>query len=205
MIRTYARLTRWTLLPAMALGLAAFAGCGDGGSRSGGGSGPTGSVAILDLDRVAKELGRDVAIMQTLQQEEKSLNTQLDTLKNNYIKVIEEEVAKVTKETKTPSDEQKTKLDQTRQFVASEFEKKVNEAKSHMQSRRSELIIQFRTEVRPIALRIAESRGMTVVITLPNDWVLEHSNSSDITADVINELKHTNLNTAPATTGPSNP
>lgn len=165
----------------IALNLAFVTGCGD----SGGGSQAAGGVAVVDMDAVAKDLGRDIAIAQELQQYERSLDADLRGRQANYEQIIKEEELKLGVK---PSDEDKGKFALLQQKVGMEFRQRVQQASNDLQARRGELIRKFREDISPTALKVAESRGMTVVM-IKHEGILDNAKSADITEDVVKALK----------------
>lgn len=150
---------------------------------SGGGTG--GTVAIIDLDRVASEIGRDLIFKQAIAAEEKIISENLRTIGEDFTRQIKAEEDKLGSKA---TDEDKLKIAQLKQMAASQYQGQVREAGNRLQSKRVDLVNEFRAEVRPIALKVAESRGKKIILTR-NDTVLEFHGDVDITSDVVNELK----------------
>jgi hypothetical protein len=72
-------------------------------------------------------------------------------------------------------------------------------AKARQQEIRNELIRQFRNEIRPVAERIAKQRGATMVL-LPTDQLLWFDRVTDITDELIAELRAVALSGTPQVT-----
>lgn len=172
---------RVTLGILVALNLAFVTGCGD----SGGGSQAAGGVAVVDMDAVAKDLGRDIAIAQELQQYERSLDADLRGKQADYERIIKEEEIKLGVK---PSDEDKAKFAQLQQRVGMDFRQRMQKAGNDLQERRGELIRKFREDISPTALKVADSRGLTVVM-IKHEGILDFAKTADITEDVVKALR----------------
>lgn len=143
-------------------------------------------VAVVDLDRVTTEIGRDVTITQALQQQKANLSSQLNNLQTS----LQEALATKKKEFgESPTEEQLKAL----QDLEKENNSKVSQAE--MQSQQSlsqlqqQLLNDLRDEVRPIAAEVARKRGALLVL-IPNPAiVLSADNSIEITDDVIGKLR----------------
>lgn len=199
MSRMLMKSCRLTLGILVATNLLLLAGCGDsgGGVQSGG-------VAVVDMDKVAADMGRDISIAQELQQYERSLDADLRGKQANYEQLIKEEEIKLGVK---PTDDDKLKFAQLQQRVNMEFRQRLQQASNELQTRRSELIRKFRDEVSPTAMKVAESRGLSVVM-IKHEGILDHAKSADITEDVIKALKvagYSSSGAAPSATSDAPP
>ena len=78
------------------------------------------------------------------------------------------------------------------------------EATSKLKQMQFDLVKDFREQVRPIAKRIANNRGMTVVLIHNEAFVLDHDPSTDITDAVISDMPRASATgTTPATETPA--
>jgi len=64
-----------------------------------------------------------------------------------------------------------------------------------------QLVNQFRDRIKPAARRVAQERGLSVIVTKNDGFVFDYVSTADITDAVVDEL----LATAPATTAPAAP
>ena len=160
--------------------VASMIGCGPDGSL-GTSSRGSGAVAVIDLDAVAKELGRDRQIEEALKQREASLANQLTTMNANYQQQIDEKARAMG----AANHPQVTTMKQT---ASQNLVKAKQQAQDNFEQYKQELVGRFREEVRPVAGNVAESRGLTVTVT-KNDTVYDFSPGVDITAEVIQRLR----------------
>ena len=114
---------------------------------------------VMDLDAVAKAMGRDAAIAAKVEAATKQLNTQLLQAAHE----MEEELKKIQAQIgSAPSPEQLAKLRQARQQVQQNIQNNKLLAENARNRVRGEQILLLRDEVRPIAARIAKSRHADV-------------------------------------------
>jgi Skp family chaperone for outer membrane proteins len=59
------------------------------------------------------------------------------------------------------------------------------QAQQDLQKHRAELVAQFRDEIRPIARRVAQSRGLSVIVTKNDSVLYDFAPSADITEAVL--------------------
>lgn len=113
------------------------------------------------------------------------LNVQLTNSARNLEKLIEEEREKLGG---SPSEEQEQILQSLLQQAQQQYAQLQADAQQRAQQNEVNLVLQFRDRVRPIAEKIAGSRGASVVLTSDQAvfWV---DPAVDITGDVITELR----------------
>ena len=164
-----------TLVPAV---LAMLIGCD--------GSGPSaGNVATIDLQRVAKELGRDQEI-------QKEMNQYWEKVTQTLQGVAKELEAKLAADRETageaPTDEQRAALERRRLDASRKYRSEAAEADRQRQIKQFQMIQEFRAYVSPYARQIAKKRGFTIVMIYREDLVLAVDPSADITDDVIAQM-----------------
>ena len=148
------------------------------------GSGGTNAV-VVDLDAVARAMGRDTLIDKRVEQATQTLNAKLIEAAAN----MEKEFKKQQTEFGTsPTDEQRGKLKQTAQKIQENIQNNKENATQARQRVRLEQIQIFRNEVKAIASRLAAKRQASLVMVANQD-VLWFTPSSDITAAVIAEMR----------------
>ena len=151
-------------------------------------TGRTGHVAIIDLDAVARELGRDEVIAQQVNQANQQLTNQLGEIATNLQREIDDERAAL--QVVTDDDEAELarkaleanqRLQQTRQV-----------AQQRAQEFRQAVINEFRNEVLPYAEAIAAERGATAIFTVaaPMIW---YDSKIDITEEVTARMRAAGL------------
>lgn len=145
--------------------------------------GTTGSVAVIDLDRVAQELGQDKRISQTLTARQANLQQQLKQLAQGYQQQITQK-----QQTKAASPEGAVQLASFQR----EANAKLNEARQQVSrdlaSQRSQLIANFRASIKPYAREAARARGLTVIVTNNDSVIYDYVASVDITDDVVKAI-----------------
>ena len=176
-------------------------GCGMqfGGSSA---SSTRGGLAVVDLDKVAAETGKNIqmkenfelqenSVKQQLAQAQFSLNSQLDTKNKEF--------------GETPTEEQQKELAQFRYKANTAFGNLQNQAGTKLNQYRQDQIAKFRTEIKPIAQEIALKRGLSVVIPKNDGLLLAVDPGVDITEDVIKAYreKRPAPTTAPAAASPT--
>ena len=175
-----------------------LAGCGPASSPA-----PTpvpspakGGAAVIDLDAVAKRLGRDVAILAELKEAGAPLRDQLAASQKDYQEQIDR--LKTSLGAK-PSEADKQKLTDLARSLNQQFQQQQQQAQQDMSTKKAALISRFREEVKPVALKIATGKGLGIV-QLKNDLtILASEPALDITDEVVAELSHA----AKATSSPA--
>ena len=181
--------TIFSLLAVLALSLTT--GCDPRSSSSS----SSGGVALVDLEAVAKRLGRDTEIETELKSAGEQLQTQLASAQ----KELQEEFTRLKEVVgETPSTEENQKLADLGRDLNGKFQQKQQSARQEISNKRSELVMRFREEIRPVALRVASARGLNIVLVKSDIVVLANALDADITGDVIAELQG-NPASAPST------
>ncbi len=192
-MRTSAFLTVAGVASLLLTGCGWFGGDADSHSSKGG-------VAVLDLDEVAKILGRDTVMANSLKERQESLSEQLKTVQASYVKQIDEKKTEfgLGDEGVELTDEQtKTLLGMQRQ-AGLQLNEVRQKAINNLSAHRVQLISAFRSEVKPIAESVAAELGMSIVITKNDSVVFSYVDTVDITKDVASRLK---AHSPPASTG----
>jgi Skp family chaperone for outer membrane proteins len=152
-------------------------------------------VALIDLNALAKALGRDQELSSLSEAARQNLVNQLQNLANDRRKQVTDEQARVDQAKTKLGD--KPKADEEKQFqelikeattkvqkLQAEQNANFNEANTKYNQYRSQLVQKFRAEVQPFATAIARQRGM-VLVMIPNQDMLLFEPAVDITPDVI--------------------
>ena len=179
----------------------------DGGGSGGGGGG----VAVVDLDKVAKEMGWTEQIEKSLQAAGKSLNQQLADRAEQLREAINAKKTELAEDAGL-SEEQATQLmemqdlRQLEQLPLSGEQRKqlidaINAANQDIQqaqalanqlmnNRRREVFSGYRDAMKPAARRVANARGVSAVLVGgPNENLLYYASEADITEAVVDELE----------------
>ena len=139
-----------------------------------------GEIAIIDLDAIAKALGRDVALRSRLEDVNAKLDTQLSDLIKGLRTRLEREKEKLGPDPTAAAQKAFQKL-------AAEAQLKVRKGQLQVRQRSQkaqlELVARFRAEVLPVAQKIALERGTRVIVLRSN--VLWYDQRADITPSVV--------------------
>ena len=155
-----------------------------------------GGLAVVDLDKVAAETGKNIDMKNVFQLQENSVKQQLARAQMSANSQLD---AKAKEFGETPSDEQQKSLQQFRLNAGNVLGKLQNEASTRLGQARQDQIAKFRAEIKPLAQEIASKRGLSVVIPKNEGLLLSVDPGVDITDDVIKAY----LNKRPAPTAPS--
>lgn len=170
------------LLAAFAcLGLGVVAGC----SRQSADTPAVGAVAVIDLDAIAHRLGSDQQIVSSIAQRQTTLSQKLVELSKQYSQQIEERKKALSE---TPSKDTEVTLANWQQQANANLNKVKQQAELDLQRHRAQLISQFREEIKPAVRRVAQSRGLSVIVTKNDSVLYDFSPSVDITEAVVTEL-----------------
>jgi Skp family chaperone for outer membrane proteins len=144
-----------------------------------------GAVAIIDLDAIAQRLGSDKQIAVAISQRQSSLSQQLVDLAKNYSQQIAEQKKKLAEA--KPEQEQVTLANWEQQANAN-LNKVKQQAELDLQKHKAQLIAQFREEIKPSARRVAQARGLTVIVTKNDSVLYDFAPAADITDAVVADL-----------------
>ena len=144
-----------------------------------------GSIAILDIDEVARVLKVDQAVMFELKGLEQDLNSQLSQHRQDMQAQLASAEEKAGQD-RTPEAQQQL-LDFDRK-LKSDFELLKNQASQQLNALRVEKINRFRRELEPIARQAAKSNGFEVVIT-KTPQVFVFPEEVDITMEVVERAR----------------
>ena len=177
----------------MVLGLCltlAAAGCGSDEAPSGGG------VAIIDLDLVAKRLGRDVQMTEVIQQRQTNLNQQLAVVQTSFEQQLNDKKAEFGEE---PAEQDAQQLLNMQREAILKLNGVRQQAQGNIAQFQQAVINQFREEAKPIARQVAAEKGCPIVLTKNDTVVFAFDSVLDITEDVISRMSAT----APKTLQPA--
>ena len=163
---------------------------------------PAQRSVVMDLDAVAKAMGRDVLITRRVDAATQQLNTQL----LQAAREMEEELKKIQAQIGTsPNPEQAAQLRRARAQVQQNIQNNKLVAENARTRVRGEQILLLRNEVGPLAAQIAKSRKAEVVL-LASQEVIWFAPSADITSEVIAQMRaRAPSSQEPAPTQPKEP
>ena len=141
-------------------------------------------AAVLDLDAVAKALGRDEVTKQQLQEAGQQLQQQLTEFSSGLQAKLNEEKTKLGSE---PSADERQRLQE--QLLAAQRQVQQSQvlARQKAMQFQNQLALQFRNEVRPVAAEIARKQGASTILLA--NTVLWFEAPVDITGAVIDAMR----------------
>ncbi|TWT57002.1 Outer membrane protein (OmpH-like) [Thalassoglobus neptunius] len=142
----------------------------------------TGGVAVVDLDEVAKRLGRDKEMTDSLQAQTGELQEALAKIQSNATQQLEKVRASLGQEVTNEEAQQFVRLRNKAQLTLNELQQ---QARVRIGQSRQQLISEFRQQTQPVAAKIAKEKGFDTVVTRNDTVVFSYDNSVDITDDVV--------------------
>lgn len=154
---------------------------------------PAGGVAVVDLDLLAKRLGKDVEMNQAVEQATASVNEQLKSIHEKLQKEYFDELAKIapsaaeTEEGVVPA-EKTAESAALKQRYDRQLAQITAQAQEKLAQHRASVVERFRGEVRPVAEKVAAARGQSIVVTKNDQVVFAFLPQADITDEVLEKL-----------------
>jgi|GEM_PF-3404786 len=145
----------------------------------------TPEIAIVDMDQVMQALGQDVAIQQHMQKTSNDINQRLTNRRGELqaqIKTKQDELGE------SPTEEQQKEFAEFMRNVEQQFQQEVTQARQFSERTQQNMIAQFTERVRPIAMSVAQSMGMNIVM-VRTPALLAVSSENDITLAVIDAMR----------------
>jgi Skp family chaperone for outer membrane proteins len=168
---------RCLLLLSVSLVVLLAAGCGSDTPRSKSG----GKTAVLDLDEIAKRLGQDVKMTESIRAKEAALNREVDA----RVAALQQQLAAKRKELgDKPSEEQKKQLAAMEAQARQQASQLRTKAAALVKQHRLGVIRQFREEVKAVGDRIAAKKGIDLLLTKNDTVVFSYQPLVDITDDI---------------------
>ena len=170
---------RWMAIAWLGLGLAA--GCNQSASTSV----PQGAVAVIDLDAIAARLGSDKQIVDSIAQRQTSLSQQLVDLAKSYNQQIEDKKKTLTE---APAEQADVTVASWQKQANANLNKVKQQAEADLKKHQATLVAQFREQIKPVARRVAQKRGLSVIVTKNDNVLYDVAPGADITEEVIADL-----------------
>jgi Skp family chaperone for outer membrane proteins len=170
---------RWMAIAWLGLGLAA--GCNQSASTTV----PQGAVAVIDLDAIASRLGSDKQIVDSIAQRQTSLSQQLVDLAKSYTQQIEEKKKTLAE---TPPEQADVTVASWQKQANANLNKVKQQAEADLKKHQATLVAQFREQIKPVARRVAQKRGLSVIVTKNDNVLYDVAPGADITDEVIADL-----------------
>ena len=145
---------------------------------------PQGGVAVVDLDRVSKELGRDVVIANDLKATQSALLNELAAIQKNANEQLQQMKSELKED--APAEEIQ-KLQQTAGSAQMQFNQLQKQADAKLIQRRNFLFASFQEQARPIVYEVAKEHGAHAVVT--ETVLYTFDDTIDITNAVIAKMR----------------
>jgi len=145
-----------------------------------------GAVAVVDLDEVAKRLGRDVEMNKSIKIKAAILKKKLAQLQSAAQTQFEKEKAELGGKDATP--EQKKQLQSIQVRISLQLKQLQRTARAQLAEHRQQLVNQFREEVKPTVRTVAADNGLSIVIPKDKNLLLSVEPGSEITDKVVEKL-----------------
>ena len=142
---------------------------------------PVGGVGVVDLDKVAKVIGRDIEMKQKVQEKMDSLNNQLSTLQGALRRQYDEKRENFGD---NPTDEQLKELQTSENLMERQLLERKRKAEAELSVCRQELVDQFREQAKPVLREVAAARGLSIVVPKNDGLLLSIDPAVEITDDV---------------------
>lgn len=142
----------------------------------------SGGVAIVDLDEVARRLGRDKEMVSSIQNTAGALNQQLQAAQQSALKQLNQIKSGLGE---TPTEEDTKKLIVAQRSANLQLNRLKQQAELRVGQTRQALVSKFRQDAKPVALKVAQQRGFTTVVTANDNVVFNFDENVDITDDVV--------------------
>ena len=157
------------------------AGCGHKAEQPAQAAKPVGGVGVVDLDVVAKRLGRDIEMNNAVQERVTELNSKLSSLKSSLQDLYDQKQERFGDE---PTDEQRRELATTQSRMEAQLLEVRRKADLELNTFRQALVDQFREQAKPVLRDVAAARGLSIVIPKNNNLLLTIDPAVEITDDV---------------------
>ncbi|MCE5279208.1 MAG: OmpH family outer membrane protein [Planctomycetaceae bacterium] len=192
----------------MVIGVVVIA-CAAGCDKNAGPAKQPGTVAVIDLDKIANGIGVLQRINEATSTDSANAQQQLVGLQNRLQAELNQAV---TKAGATPTDEQKRNLEQMRINGMGMLERARRQLSEEVARRRATALNDFRQQVAPIAKNIAKEKGFDLVV-IKADVILAMDDEVDISEPVLQEVNtltkagrfRTFVPQPPVTTAPAAP
>ncbi len=190
-----------TIPCAVLAGLMLLVGCdgeskGSGSSTNPGGGNDDGIVAVIDLDRVADEIGANLRYRSNLTEAREKARRELQEIQRN----LKAQVDPLIEERDAITDEdRKTKLNQQIAAIDQRFRTAIQEKNQEIGRFDQQMKEEFRSSLAPAVKAISDAHGVRVML-MKSQATLHVTPEADLTNELIDELKK---NPPPAITTPS--
>jgi Skp family chaperone for outer membrane proteins len=140
-----------------------------------------GGVGVVDLDLVAKRLGRDLEMKAAVEERLASLNQKLATLQGSLKRLYEEKKERFGDE---PTEEQAEELRTTELRMERELLEVKRKSELELSAYRQSLVDQFREQAKPVLREVAAARGLSIIVPKNEGLLLTIDPQVEITDEV---------------------
>lgn len=175
-----------------------LSGCDKLGINMGGGEKKTDpglikGFAVIDLDTIANRLGSDAKLQNALRQRQDQLNSELTNLRSNFARQIKQQEELLQKKTQEEGNRERTPEEQQQmaslvQTLNVQLAQAQNTGQATLSQDQMKLIQIFREEVRPHAIKVANEKGFSIILTKNDAMLFDYDKSFDITEEVIRRM-----------------
>ncbi len=146
----------------------------------------TGGVAIVDLEEVARALGRDKEIVSSLQAQKGALSQQLVAAQQQ----VNQELTQIRNGLgQSPSPDAVRDLQVKAANYQQQLTKMQNQASVVLNEHGKKVLKEFRDSAKPVAVEVAREKGLTTVMTKDDGVIFAFDETVDITKDVIARMQ----------------
>ena len=144
-----------------------------------------GGVGVVDLDSVAKQLGRDQEMSKAVKTRMTRLNKKLSTLQDSLNRLYEEKRASFGSE---PDAEQEKQLLGMQERMDNQLRESRRTAETELVNYRQALVEQFREQAKPVLRDVAAARGLSIVVPKNDGLLLSIDPAVEITDEVAQKM-----------------
>jgi Skp family chaperone for outer membrane proteins len=144
-----------------------------------------GGVGVVDLDMVAKRLGRDIEMSNDVQDRLTELNSKLNSLRDSLRRLYDE---KKDRFGESPTEDQERELQATRERMDQQLLEQKRKSEIELANYRQALVDQFREQAKPVLRDVAAGRGLSIVIPKNNGLLLSIDPAVEITDEVATKM-----------------
>lgn len=151
-----------------------------------------GNVAVVDLDKVATDLGLSQHWSAELTAKQQSVNQQLTDYQEQLNAELQRrrgEILTANGSDTATAQEKNIELASYQQELTGKLRQVQEEAKKLLTTERSRIVKGFRTQAEQVCQEVAKNKGFDVVLTKNDSVVLTYGGEADITAEVSKALR----------------
>ena len=143
------------------------------------------NVAVIDLDEVARRVGRDAKMNSSIQQRQELLNQQLVTIRRSFENEL---LARKNAIGTDPTDEQSQELLQLRRDADLKMNEANRQARANLKQHQGELINSFREDTRAALNPLAKEQGIMLIVSKNDTVIFNYESALDITNQVVERM-----------------